>query len=92
MIGPFFKKKTTDHLPEIRGQHEDNVLHTRVVQCLVRLGLRVGRSEMLAQDFQRRLGQERQLVGHLLAVVAPEFSCGAVDRVLKMFFTIYFFN
>ena len=90
MIGPFFKKKTTDHLPEIRGQHEDNVLHTRVVQCLVRLGLRVGRSEMLAQDFQRRLGQERQLVGHLLAVVAPEFSCGAVDRVLKMVLTIPF--
>ena len=77
-------------IPEIRRQNEDDVPDAGVVQAVLRLEVHAGRGEVLAQDLQGGLGQERQLVGHLLAVVAPEFSCGAVDRVLKMVLTIPF--
>lgn len=55
--------------PEICRQYEDDVLDPRVIQAILRLEVHAGGGEVLAQHLQRGLGQERQLVGDLLAVV-----------------------
>lgn len=71
-------------IPEIRRQNEDDVPDAGVVQAVLRLEVHAGRGEVLAQDLQGGLGQERQLVGHLLAVVPPQLSGSAVHCVLEV--------
>jgi hypothetical protein len=48
------------------------------------IGFVPGRGEVFAQHLQRRLGEEGQLVGDLLAVVPAQLPRRAVDGVLKM--------